>query len=385
MRRIIAWLCALALCVSAMPCSRAEGWTVEEGEASALPDRPSQAGVLMREMTTEEKVWQLFLVAPEALTGDRYTTALGKTNIFSGKPVGGIVLFGQNIVSEKQFQKLTQDLQTQAAAAGAYAPFLAVSEEGGAYSRVANKLGYDQALAAPEIGLTRMAGNALAAGEQIGAYLQPFGINLDFAPVSDVYTAQDGWINGRLYGSDPQLVAQMAFQMAQGLRNKGIIPCFSHFPGQSSVNGNLNNREVVSTRTLEEMRGNDWAAFRLAADSFGEMMMVSHATIKAAGDGLPASLSPTVIGQWLRKELNYRGVVITDSLRMGAITSRFKSGQAAVQALKAGADLLLLPSDADAAVKAVLKAIDNGELTVERIDESVKRVLALKIEKGLIR
>ena len=293
--------------------------------------------------------------------------------------------YGQNIVSEAQLKKLTAQLQSQIKAAGGYPLFLAVHEEGGAYSRVASKLGYPQVQSAPEVGFTRMSVNARTAGAQIGAYLTPFGINLDFAPVGDVQCAEDGWINGRLYGSDPQLVSQMAFQMAEGLRSQGIIPCFSHFPGQASINGNLNNREVVNTRTLDDMRAGDWATFRLAASSFAEMIMVSHGTAKAAGDGLPASLSPTVIGTWLRKELGYTGVVITDSLRMGAITSRFKSGKAAVMALQAGADLLLLPSDADAAVTAILKAVESGELTEARIDQSVTRVLALKIEKGIIR
>lgn len=381
MRRLIAFFLTLLMIFPAA----AEEWIVEETDEEALPDRRAQAGVLIRDMTLEEKVWQLLLVAPEALTGEKYTTKLGKTNVFTGKPAGGIVIYGQNIVSEAQLKKLTAQLQSQIKAAGGYPLFLAVHEEGGAYSRVASKLGYPQVQSAPEVGFTRMSVNARTAGAQIGAYLTPFGINLDFAPVGDVQCAEDGWINGRLYGSDPQLVSQMAFQMAEGLRSQGVIPCFSHFPGQASINGNLNNREVVNTRTLDDMRAGDWATFRLAASSFAEMIMVSHGTAKAAGDGLPASLSPTVIGTWLRKELGYTGVVITDSLRMGAITSRFKSGKAAVMALQAGADLLLLPSDADAAVAAILKAVESGELTEARIDQSVTRVLALKIEKGIIR
>lgn len=383
MRRL--FLIFLVILLALPAAVRGEEWIVEDGGEETLPDRRSQAGVLIRNMTVEEKVWQLLLVTPEALTGEKYTTALGKTNVLQERPAGGVVIFGQNIVSEKQLKKLVGQLQSQMKTAGGYPLFIAVHEEGGTHSRVANKLGYALVKSAPEIGMTQLPREARTAGETIGAYLTPFGINLDFAPVSDVWTAEDGWINDRLYGSNAQMVSQMAFQMAEGLRSKQIIPCFSHFPGQSSINGNLNNREVVNTRTLEEMRQNDWAPFRMAADSYAEMIMVSHAPSKAAGDGLPASLSPTVIGQWLRKELKYSGVVVTDSLRMGAITSQYKSGKAAVMALQAGADLLLLPSDADAAVKSILKAIDTGELTMERIDESVTRVLALKIEKGIIK
>ncbi|MBQ9264748.1 MAG: hypothetical protein IJ189_11170 [Clostridia bacterium] len=380
MRRMMIIFCLLILLC---PCALADGWIVEDGE-EIFPDRLMQAQVLMWDMTTEEKVWQLLVVTPEALTGERITSRLGDTNVLRDRPVGGVVVFGQNIVSESQLKELTEGLQAQAKDAGAYALFLAVSEEGGAYSRVANKLGYPLEMSAPEVGIKRDTANAYATGRNIGAYLRPFGINLDFAPVCDVVTAEDSWIKERTYGTDAERVSQMAQQMAQGLRSQGIVPCFSHFPGQGSINGNLNNREVVNSRTLAEMQAVDWLPFRSAIENGAEMIMVSHAPSKAVGDGLPASLSPTVITQWLRLEMGYTGVVITDSLRMGAITSGYKPGAAAVQALQAGADMLLLPTDADAAVRSILKAIDSGDLTLARIEESVARVLALKIERGII-
>ncbi|MBR1586077.1 MAG: glycoside hydrolase family 3 protein [Clostridia bacterium] len=380
MRRILSIVLLLSLL---MPAGLAEGWVVVEDD-DVFPDRIAQAQVLMRNMTLEQKIWQLLIVTPEALTGEKITSTLGKTNVLADRPVGGVVIFGQNIVSEKQLKTLISKLQSQSAAAGGQPLLIAVSEEGGAYSRVANKLGYPLQMSAPEVGIRRDATNAYATGQSIGAYLKPFGINLDFAPVSDVVTADDSWIQERTYGADPARTAEMTVQMAAGLRSEGIVPCFSHFPGQGSINGNLNNREVVNARPLAEMRGADWVPFRQAIAAQAEMIMVSHAPSKAAGDGLPASLSPIVITQWLREELGFTGVVITDSLRMGAITSAYKPGQAAVRALQAGADLLLLPTDADAAVNSILKAIDAGELTVERIDESTARVLALKIERNII-
>ena len=377
------WIFLLIL-VFLCPMASGEEWIVEDDEDTVFPDRQAQARVLMSRMTLEEKVWQLLMVTPETLTGDRAAVQADKSNGLKSRPAGGVVIFGQNIVSEDQLKALTEGLQRQADEAGVYPLFVAVSEEGGAWSRVANKLGYPMAASPAEAAKTAGGGAAYAAGQKIGAYLKPLGINLDLAPVSDVMTADDAWIKPRVYGSSAGAVSMMALKMAEGLRSQGIVPCFSHFPGQGSINGNLNNREVTNTRTLAEMKKVDWYPFQQAIAAGAEMIMVSHAPSRAAGDKLPSSLSPVVIGQWLRGELGYQGVVITDSLRMGAITSSFKPGAAAVAALQAGADILMLPANPDAAVKAILKAIDSGEITVARIDESVARILALKIESGII-
>lgn len=382
LRRFLSvWLAAALILSGAL----AESWIVDEDEENVFPDRRTQARVLMRSMSLEEKVWQLLVVEPETLTGDTVTSALGTANVFERRPVGGVVIFGQNIASEAQLKQLTADLNAHAQKANVYAPFIAVSEEGGAWSRVANKLGYEMPPSPLKAAEDESGKTAYETGKRIGEYLTPFGVNLDLAPVSDVLTASRAWVRDRVYGTDAGKVAAQALQMADGLRAGGVIPCFSHFPGQGNVVGNLNNREVGNSRTLAEMRAADWVPFRRAAEGGAEMIMVSHAVSKAAGDKRPASLSSTVVAGWLRGELGYDGVVITDSLRMGAIRTEYKTGEAAVLALQAGCDLLLLPADADAAAAAVLDAIDSGELTVARIEESVERVLALKIDKGIIK
>ena len=381
LRRFLLMLLALALLASA---ALGEGWVVEDEDDGIVPDRPAQAQLLLQRMTLEEKIWQLLMVTPEALTGDAITQYLWTGNVFSARPVGGVVIFGQNIVSEEQLRDLTSALQLQAGQAGKYPLFIAVSEEGGAWSRVANKLGYPMAASAVEAGKTKDDSLAYAAGESIARYLKPLGINLDLAPVCDVQTAEDAWIRERVYGKDAQRVSGRALQMARGLRENGVTPCFSHFPGQGSVNGNLNNREVVNTRTLEQMRAVDWIPFRDAIADGAGMIMVSNAPSRAAGDGTAACLSAVVISRWLREELGYQGVVITDSLRMGAVTTLYKPGRAAVDAVQAGADMILLSANPDAAAASLLKAVQNGEISEARIDQSVARVLALKIDSGLI-
>lgn len=381
LRRFLLMLLALMLLACA---ALGEGWVVEDEDDGIVPDRPAQARLLLQRMTLEEKIWQLLMVTPEALTGEKITQKLGESGVFSARPVGGVVIFGQNIVSEEQLKALISSMQLQAGQAGKYPLLIAVSEEGGAWSRVANKLGYPMAASAGEVGRAQDPSLAYAVGESIARYLKPLGVNLDFAPVCDVQTAEDAWIRDRVYGKDAQKVSERALEMARGLRDQGVIPCFSHFPGQGSVNGNLNNREVVNTRTLEDMRAVDWLPFRDAVAAGAGMIMVSNAPSRAAGDGTAACLSAVVIGRWLREELGYQGVVITDSLRMGAITTLYKPGRAAVDAIQAGADMILLSANPDAAAASLLKAVQTGEISEARIDQSVARVLALKIDSGLI-
>lgn len=386
MRRFeIIFLCVLLLLGGRI--GQAEDWgsfVVEEDEENVAPDPRHQARALMRLMTTEEKVYQLFIVTPEALTGENRTTALGEKNVLAARPVGGVILFGQNIASEKQLGALTEQLQAQAEKAGIYPLWIAVDEEGGAVSRVANKLGYPLALTPETMGKTGDEAQARAVGEQIAAYLKPLGINLDFAPVADVLVAKGAEIGERSFGADPGVVTRLTLAMTEGLREGGITPCMKHFPGHGAVTGSIHSGPASSRRTLEEMREAELVPFAAGIADQIEMIMISHLTARGLGDTVPASLSPLVIRDLLRGEMGYDGVVVTDALRMSSITADYKPGTAAVRALQAGADILLLPSSLDSAAQGIFKAMETGEITLARIEESVERILALKIRCGLI-
>lgn len=385
LRKWCVWLAlALALCI-ALPAS-AEDWSpyiVVEDEDLLRPDVSQQASALMRLMTDEEKVYQLFIVSPEMLTGESRTAALGRDNVLLAHPVGGVILFGQNIESEAQLMQLSADLQTQAFQAGIYPLFIAVDEEGGAVSRVANKLGYALAAAPDAIGRENDENVAYAAGAYIASYLAPLGINLDFAPTADTVIDKTG-VGVQSYGTDGATVSRLASAMADGLRNGGVIPCYTHFPGHDGKEGSTLSALSVR-RTEEEMRAREWIPFRDGAANGVEMILVSHAYMRTQGETIPASLSYQAVTGWLREEMGYEGVIITDSLRFTAVTKDYKAGQAAVAAIQAGADLLLLPADLDAAAQGIFKALDSGQITMARIEESVRRILMLKIQSGLIR
>ena len=362
-----------------------EDWSayiVVEDQDELPPDPALQARMLARMMTDREKIYQLFLVSPEQLTGESRTASLGRDNVLKERPVGGVILFGQNIESEDQLRQLTASFQAQARQAGLYPLFIAVNEAGGNVSRVAGKLGYAPAEAPDALGARADEAGARAAGAYIASYLSPLGVNLDFAPVAD--TRLDGSSPGDLsYSDDPMIASRLCQAMAEGLREGGVIPCLLHFPGQGSKEGTTLSALSVR-RTAEEMRTAEWIPFRDGIQGGIGMIQVSHAYMRSLGETIPASLSPQVVEGFLRRELGFSGVIATDSLRMAAVTKDYKPGSAAVSALLAGADLLVLPADLDAAAQGIQNAVKLGQLSMDRIEESVARILALKIQSGLI-
>ena len=361
------------------------GFIVEEDVDEGTPNLRGQARALMQMMSPREKICQMFMVTPEQLTGGSRVTAWPEENVLEKYPVGGIILYGQNIASEKQLKALTEGIQAQADKAGVYSLLIAVDEEGGSVSRVANKLGYPLAPSPQALGQEGRGEEAYAAGSYIASYLAPLGINLSLAPDADVLVAEGDEIGSRSYGADADTVSAMAQAMARGLREGGVIPCYKHFPGHGAVSGNTHNGSASTRRTLDEMRLTELIPFMDGVEREIEMIMTSHLIAKGLEDTEPASLSPTIITQLLRGDMGYDGVVITDSLRMTAIASEYKAAAAAVRAIQAGADILLIPSNLEAAVKAIEDAVSSGTLSMERIEESVIRILALKIQSGVIR
>ncbi len=377
-------ICA-ALCFLLTHSAWAMNWTVGGDEEALAPDPQQQARFLIREMSLEQKVYQLLFVAPESLTGETSTFEIPDISVMQRYPVGGVVLFGQNIVSEAQLKALTAALRLGGEKYGGIQPFIAVDEEGGSVSRIANKLGYPLAYSPEEIGQRQDAVSAAyAAGEVIAEYLTPLGINMDFAPVADVLVKNVEELAGRSYGSDVQTVTDCASSMAEALRQGGVIPCFKHFPGHGAVSGNSHKRSVTSRRTLAEMLECELIPFERAVMDGTEAIMVSHLVAQGMGDEVPASMSPKVVGSLLREQMGYDGLVICDALRMNAVMQDYKETTAAVRMLQAGVDMILLPQNMKSVADSILHAVQNGEIAEERIDESVARILGVKIQAGIL-
>lgn len=356
------------------------------------------AASLLQGMTLRQKVGQLFIVRPDALDPTQTQAqindahASGVTAVTEGMramlaqyPVGGVCLFGKNLAGPEQTAALNAELQ----AASALPLFVAVDEEGGAVSRLANHPAFDLPRygSAAAVGASGDPAQAQAMGAVIGAYLRGCGFNMDFAPVADVNTNPNNPVIGeRAFSSDAAVAAAMAAAMARGLYGELVIPTFKHFPGHGDTAEDSHTGQAVTLRTREEMERCEFLPFAAQSDAVGaHAVMVGHITAPAlCGNDLPASLSPQVVEEILRGELGQTDLIVTDSLSMQAITDRYSPGEAAVLALQAGCDLLLMPDGLAEAYEAVLDAVADGSLTEARIDESVHRILTMKREFAIL-
>ena len=351
----------------------------------AMPDS-SVTERILGTMTLEQKVAQLFFVTPEQLTGTDCVTEAGETMeaALATLPVGGVICFSQNIETPGQLCEMLANAGRFSTEVAAGIPvFLGVDEEGGPLvSRIANSPAFDVATF-PHMAAIGGAGDVTQAervGTAIGSYLHEIGFNVDFAPVADVLTNPENTVIGpRSFGTDSQLVADMVVAEATAMLATGVLPCVKHFPGHGDTNADSRAGEAVSTRTREDLDSCEFEPFRRAIAAGVPLVMVGHIkTPNAAADDLPASLSRVMIGETLRRELGFGGIIISDSFQMGAVTERFSPAEAAVKFLEAGGDMILMPEDLDAAYQGVLDAVASGILSRERIDESCLRVLGTK-------
>ena len=365
----------------------------ESAENTQTPDDPAAsaaeqtAQALFDTMTDEEKLWQLFFVTPEAITNVDTATVAGETTkkALEQYPVGGIVYFAKNLEDREQTVALLENTQSYAK----LPLFLGVDEEGGTVSRVGSNPDMD----VPSVGDMRSLGKqqdpaaVYAAGQDIGGGLHALGFNLDFAPVADVAQGADSVIGSRSFGPDAELCASLAGVIVKSLRAEGIVSCLKHFPGYGSATVDDHNGTSIVEKTLSELEACDLIPFQtiIASEESVPFVMVSHLSYpNVTGSDTPADLSASIVTDILRDKLDYRNVIITDSHSMASITDHYSAGEAAVKALAAGCDMILMPSDLQAAFDAVQAAVQDGTLSQQRIDESVLRILTVKAEYGII-
>ena len=365
------------------------------GEGAGDGQNPEAAAVAARAavderigaMTLEQKVAQLFIVTPEALVeGVSQVTQAGDMTRegVTAHPVGGIVYFAQNLLDPEQTTTMLANVKQFYADAGNVAPFIAVDEEGGTVVRVAD----NEAFGAQDVGDASALGSAgdteaaKRAAEQIADYLMPLGFNLDFAPVADVVDPLRSDTMGlRSFSSDAAVAADMVRAEVEGFRDKKMLCCAKHFPGIGAAAGDSHEGAITIEATNEELETVDLVPFRAAIEAGVPMIMVGHVSLpNIVGDSTPAPLSSAVVQGMLRDSLGYTGIIVTDSLSMGAITDYYTPAEAAVAALKAGCDIPLMPERLDEAYQGVLSAVQVGELTEERLYESLTRILTAKQE-----
>lgn len=371
------------------PAADSDPSTQPEPDRETEPDSPvmQRAQALLGTMTQEEKIWQLFFVTPEAITGVETATLAGNATkqALAQYPVGGLIYFAKNLETQEQAVNLLANTQSYSK----IPLFLGVDEEGGTVSRI----GANDALGGTLVSDMRTLGRSAdpaqvyTAGQTLAANLTRLGFNLDFAPVADVASGADSVIGSRSFSSEPELCASLAGVVVKSLRDGGVASCLKHFPGYGSATVDDHNGTSIVEKSLSELLACDLIPFQsvIADEQSVPFVMVSHLSYpNVTGSDTPADLSAAIVTDILRDKLEYENIIITDSHAMASITDHYTPGEAAVQALMAGCDMILMPDDLQAAYAAVAAAVQDGTLPSSRIDESVLRILRIKLEYGIL-
>ena len=356
-------------------------------EPTPTPDPIAEA---VAAMSTEQKVSQLLVAGIEG-------TQLGQDAVQAVQDyqVGGVILFGRNVESAWQLAELTNGLKDLN---GDYTPlFLCVDQEGGRVDRMPPEV--ERTPSAWSVGQTLdTEGVGAAYGALLAEECAAFGFNMDFAPSLDIWSNPDNTVIGdRAFGNDWEWTAFFGMSAVESMEEQGgVIPVVKHFPGHGDTSVDSHVALPVVDKSLEELWQSELVPFNMVLnqeDYFGAQagpsapaVMVAHILLSQVDPDYPASLSHRVVTGLLREEMGFDGVVCTDDLTMGAVSNTYGMGEAAVLAVEAGCDLLLVCHGADnltAARDALLEAADSGRLSPERLDESVKRILSLKAGYGL--
>ena len=378
-RRGAALALAMALLGGCAP--KEEAVSEETTEKTPEEIRAEWIEETLEDMTTEEKIGQMIMMDFRSNADGTPMTELSQeaAEEIAAYHLGGVILFAENLDTAEQTKTLTEKMQE----AAALPLFIGIDEEGGIVSRLdKSNIPHEEI---PSAAL--MEGDtarAEEAGRTIGRELRELGINVDFAPVADIYTNPDNTVIGeRAFGTDAQTVSDMAAAFAAGLAEEGILAAAKHFPGHGDTATDSHYGVAMAEQTLEELRAVEFLPFQRLIEEGIPFVMAGHITTpNATEDGLPASLSAQTLAL-LRQELGFEGIIITDAMNMGAITEAFSPAESAVMAVEAGADMVLMPADLEEAFRGLEEAVTSGEITEERLEESVRRILAEKYDAGL--
>lgn len=362
--------------------AHASGTTVFEDTTEDKVER------IMAGMSLDDKILQMFIVTPEVLNGstkseftpaERLKTAGEETRqSLQERPVGGVIYFADNLETRDQTTKMIANTQSYSS----IPLFICVDEEGGAVARCAKKLGttkFKSMQSYQNQGPSVARSNA----KTIANDIKQFGFNVDFAPVADVNTASNSVIGTRAYSNDFQKAATLVPAAVQGFHDGGMICTLKHFPGHGNTQEDSHKETAHLYKSLSQLQNEEFLPFRAGIAAGADMVMVGHIVADKI-DSKPATLSYKLVTEILRNQLGFKGLVVTDSMGMGAISNHYKPGDAAVLAIQAGDDLLLGVYNIPQALAGVRSAVNSGKISEARINDSVRRILTTKLNMGVI-
>lgn len=332
-------------------------------------------------MTVEEKCAQLFVTRPEDVTGVATQTMASEATrkALEQYPVGGICYFGKNLIDPEQTREMLANTKSYYEGITGLPLFCAVDEEGGTVARIGGNSSFGVEWVGNMADVASV-DDARAKAVTIGEYLTPLGFNVDFAPDADIASVEGSSLALRSFGSTADEVTPKVKAQVEGFLSTGILCCAKHFPGIGGTVADSHDGTITSEKTLDEMRASELLTFEGAIESGVPFIMVGHLSCpNVTGDMIPASVNPVIVTDLLRDELGYEGIVITDSLAMGAVVDLYSAEDMGVAAIEAGVDMVLMPADFPTCYQGVVDAVKSGELAESRIDESLERIIRTKL------
>lgn len=324
-------------------------------------------------MSLEEKVGQMIFGGIEGVELSEKSREMIRED-----KVGGIIFFKDNLVNANQIVTLLNSIKAENMQQQ-YPLFLGIDQEGGRVTRIPE---LSNLPTNKQIGKKDNPALAFQLGELLGKQLNAFGFNLDFAPVLDVDSNPNNPVIGdRSFGSDPKLVSELGISTMKGLQSENVISVIKHFPGHGDTEVDSHIELPIVSKNMKELQALEFIPFQNALKSGADVVMIGHILLPEIDANKPSSISNVVITKILREQLKYEGVVMTDDMTMKAILDNYEIGEAAVEAVKAGNDIVLIAHDYEKvkrAIQAILEAVQNEEIKVEQIDRSVERILQLK-------
>lgn len=353
--------------------SKAEPVTYESVAQSELSPE-EKVDKLVANMSDADKVGQLLMIGIHGKTlNDDAKFMLNEYR------VGGIILFDRNMESKDQVKSLITDINKTGKSAGLTPLFIGIDQEGGAVARMEDQL--IKVPPAEELGKEPIE-QAVSLAKQSGTELKDLGFNINFAPVADL-----GLTYGRSFSTNPDEVVRYASAVGKAYDEAGLWYSYKHFPGIGKTDVDLHADTSVVPVSKETLLNEDTKVFvdlikQSKPNTYA--IMVSHAMYPQIDAEHPSSLSKAIITDWLRKDMGYNGVVVTDDMDMGALAKHYTFGDMAVQSILAGSDILLVCHEYEhmqEAYNGLMKAVKDGRISKERLDESVKRILLMKMSK----
>jgi len=332
----------------------------------------------LNKMTLDEKIGQMMIIYYREPKMDDTLQNMLKTI----KP-GGFIFFKENLKVYEDSLKLITDIKSTAK----IPMFISVDQEGGSVDRLKTIRGikFNKMPSMAEVGVTNDESIAYGTGAEIAHNLKMLGFNMNFAPVLDIFSNPNNTVIGsRSFGNNAELVTKMGLALAKGLKENNIIPVYKHFPGHGNTETDSHVDLPIITKTKDELLKEEIIPFKKAIENNAEVIMIGHLAVPSITKSyIPASISRKVITSFLKEELNYQNIVITDALNMKALTNNYSESEIIEKALNAGVDILLMPENPLNALNIIKDSLKKGTITEEQINTSVKKILNLKYKYNL--